>query len=76
MDAVVRMLVAAGAIAGLAILWVGVQALVRRNSPGMPSDCDVLDREGCGGCCSGCALVPPDSRAACLESRHLQGANP
>ena len=40
-----------GLMVVLMLLWLGVQHLVRKNSPELPPDCDVLEGKiGCHGC--------------------------
>jgi len=62
---ILQYLTAAGAILGLMLAWIGVQAIVRRYHPEMKPGCDVLesmahhchgcDDEGCGSGPQGCA---------------------
>lgn len=45
-------LTACGGIMALGLFWLGVQYLVRRQTPDLPPDCDVLEHlsHGCRGC--------------------------
>jgi hypothetical protein len=54
--------VAAFGVAGLFGVWLGVQALVRKNSKGLAPEEDVLACRTCGaeGACAGCAGAPRD----------------
>lgn len=50
-----HILVAVVGIVLLSVLWIGVQALVRKQSPGLPEDADVL----------ACTLCDPDGTCHC-----------
>ncbi len=41
-----------GGMVFIAVVWVGVQQWVRRNTPNVPDDCDLLEGMGhdCGSC--------------------------
>lgn len=43
-----------GGMVFIAVVWFAVQQLVRRNSPHLPPDCDLL--EGMGHDCGNCNL--------------------
>ncbi len=67
MTIVYHMLIAGAGVVGLMLLWVAVQAVVRRQSPGMTGDEDVLACRSCGtpDACGECAHAHrPDQRAA------------
>jgi hypothetical protein len=48
--------IAVAGVVGLMGVWIGVQALIRRESPNMPADADVLACRSCGAHdgCHGC----------------------
>lgn len=56
MNVIYHLLIACSSVAVMAALWVGVQALVRRGSPELGEDEDVLACRTCaaGGSCGGC----------------------
>ena len=59
----VPFLIAFLGIFGLMVFWVGVQHLVRKSSPELPPDCDVLLEGGRCPICHArdtCALFKPD----------------
>lgn len=51
-DLIYTFLTGVGGMALIAVAWFGVQSLVRRNSPHLPVDCDLLESmsHDCGNC--------------------------
>jgi hypothetical protein len=52
MNVIFSLLTGVGGMVLIAVLWFAVQQLVRRNSPLIPADCDLLESMGhdCGNC--------------------------
>jgi hypothetical protein len=67
-----HLLIAVVGVVGLVLVWVAVQAIVRRQSPELARHCDVLECKMCGtggGCLSG-----PEEYQSCA-ARGLDAVN-
>jgi hypothetical protein len=65
-----HLLIAVVGVIGLAWFWIAVQAIARRQSPGMARDCDVLE---CRMCSKGSCLCGIDEYESCA-TRGLDAA--